>query len=168
MKWPPRHLNHLSVPGDVTSSVKEGPSCPHALSAECPPQIPIMEAWKDSTDGYGAVDRWGPRGWAHWAAPVVRVDRDPQAPAQTRWQADQLPSLWDHKGARLTSVICAISTPSGRMLWATHLEESTGVVSGQFTSVTQSCLTLCDPMHCSTPGLPVHHQLLEFTQTHVH
>ena len=38
----------------------------------------------------------------------------------------------------------------------------------QFSSVTQSCLTLCDPMNCSTPGLPVHHQLLEFTQTHVH
>ena len=36
------------------------------------------------------------------------------------------------------------------------------------TSVTQSCLTLCDPMNCSTPGLPVHHQLLEFTQTHIH
>ena len=35
-------------------------------------------------------------------------------------------------------------------------------------SVTQSCLTLCDPMDCSMPGLPVHHQLLEFTQTHVH
>ena len=38
----------------------------------------------------------------------------------------------------------------------------------QFSSVTQLCLTLCDPMDCSTPGLPVHHQLLEFTQTHVH
>ena len=35
-------------------------------------------------------------------------------------------------------------------------------------SVAQSCLTLCDPMNCSTPGLPVHHQLPEFTQTHVH
>ena len=41
-------------------------------------------------------------------------------------------------------------------------------VSVQFSSVTQSCLTLCDPMDCSTPGLPVHHQLPEFTQTHVH
>ena len=40
--------------------------------------------------------------------------------------------------------------------------------SVQFSSVAQSCLTLCDPMNCSTPGLPVHHQLLEFTQTHVH
>ena len=40
--------------------------------------------------------------------------------------------------------------------------------SVQFSSVTQSCLILCDPMDCSTPGFPVHHQLLEFTQTHVH
>ena len=38
----------------------------------------------------------------------------------------------------------------------------------QFSSVAQSCLTLCDPMNRSTPGLPVHHQLPEFTQTHVH
>ena len=41
--------------------------------------------------------------------------------------------------------------------------------SVQFSSVQSlSCLTLCDPMNSSTPGLPVHHQLLEFTQTHVH
>ena len=38
----------------------------------------------------------------------------------------------------------------------------------QFSSVAQSCLTLCDPMNHSTPGLPVHHRLLEFTQTHAH
>ena len=38
----------------------------------------------------------------------------------------------------------------------------------QFSSVAQSCPTLCDPMNRSTPGLPVHHQLLEFTQTHMH
>jgi len=38
----------------------------------------------------------------------------------------------------------------------------------QFSSVTQSCPTLCDPMNCSKRGLPVHHQLPEFTQTHVH
>ena len=40
--------------------------------------------------------------------------------------------------------------------------------SVQFSSVAQSCPTLCDPMKCSTAGLPVHHQLPEFTQTHVH
>ena len=38
----------------------------------------------------------------------------------------------------------------------------------QFSPVTQSCLTLCDPMDCSMPGLPVHHQLPELAQTHVH
>ena len=40
--------------------------------------------------------------------------------------------------------------------------------SGQFSSVAQQCLTLCDPMDCSTPVFPVHHQLLEPTQTQVH
>ena len=38
----------------------------------------------------------------------------------------------------------------------------------QFSSVAQSCLALCDPMNRSMPGLPVHHQLLEFTQIHAH
>ena len=38
----------------------------------------------------------------------------------------------------------------------------------QFSSVSQSCLTLCNPMDCSTPGFPVHHQPLELTQIHVH
>ena len=40
--------------------------------------------------------------------------------------------------------------------------------SVQFSSVAQSCPTLCNPMNHSTPGLPVHHQLPEFTQTHIH
>ena len=40
--------------------------------------------------------------------------------------------------------------------------------SVQFSSVPQSCPTLCDPKNCSTPGLPVHYQLPEFTQAHVH
>ena len=40
--------------------------------------------------------------------------------------------------------------------------------SVQFSSVSQSCLTLWDPINCSTPGLPIHHQLPEFTQTHAH
>ena len=41
-------------------------------------------------------------------------------------------------------------------------------VEHQFSSVAQSCPTLCNAMDCSTPGLPVHHQLPEFTQTHIH
>ena len=43
-----------------------------------------------------------------------------------------------------------------------------GLMDDQIRSVAQSCLTLCDPMNRSTPGLPVHHQLPEFTQTHIH
>ena len=45
---------------------------------------------------------------------------------------------------------------------------SESISSVQFSSVTQLCPTLCDPINCSTPGLPVHHQLLEFTPTHIH
>ena len=50
----------------------------------------------------------------------------------------------------------------------TDLEDAVYLVSFQFTSVTQSCPTLCDPMDCSTPGFPVHQQLPELAQTHVH
>ena len=61
-------------------------------------------------------------------------------------------------------------------LWSlqTYGKETTEIsyilinVTIQFSLVTQSCLTLCDPMNRSTPGLPVHHQPPEFTQTHVH
>ena len=45
---------------------------------------------------------------------------------------------------------------------------STGQCCFQFSSVTQSCLILCNLMDCSTPGFPVHHQLLELDQTYVH
>ena len=47
-------------------------------------------------------------------------------------------------------------------------EEKHNSVFSLFSSVAQSCPTLCDPVDCSMPGLPVHHQLPEFTQTHVH
>ena len=46
--------------------------------------------------------------------------------------------------------------------------KATVIKTVSVSSVGQSCLTLCDPMNCSMPGLPVHHQLLEVTQTHVH
>ena len=49
------------------------------------------------------------------------------------------------------------------MFWPFHT-----IHSVQFSSVTQSCPTLCNPMNRSAPGLPVHHQLPEFTQTHIH
>ena len=52
------------------------------------------------------------------------------------------------------------------MDFSQKIKNRTAISSVQFSSVTQSCLTLCNPMNCSTPGLPVHHHLLEFTQTH--
>ena len=51
---------------------------------------------------------------------------------------------------------------------STALKKEFRLSSDQITSVAQSCPTLCDPMNRSMPGLPVHHQLLEFTETHVH
>ena len=64
-------------------------------------------------------------------------------------------------------------TLSGKSLCRWNLvkdleERSSWSPSVQFSSVAQSCPTLCDPMNHRTPGLPVHHQLQEFTQTHVH
>ena len=63
-------------------------------------------------------------------------------------------SLWGCKESNMTEQL-------------TH-RQATADVSVQFSSVAQSCPTLCDPMNSSTPGLPVHHQLPEFTQTHVY
>ena len=55
-----------------------------------------------------------------------------------------------------------------QVLWVPSHSTGLWFSSVQFSSVAQLCLTLCDPMNHSTPGLPVHHQLPEFTQTHVH
>ena len=49
-----------------------------------------------------------------------------------------------------------------------HLTQINSFICNQIRSVAQSCPTLCHPMNCSTPGFPVHHQHLEFTQTQVH
>ena len=76
----------------------------------------------------------------------------------------------------LLSVQASIATLKERFSWGTSASRETALCfmgegnddSVQFSSVAQSCLTLCDPMNRSTPGLPVHHHLPEFTQTHVH
>ena len=69
--------------------------------------------------------------------------------------------------------VCEESYPQGSPVFPEfmyiNLCNSVGFpVSVQFSSVAQSCPTLCDPMDCSTPGFPVHHQLLELAQTQVH
>ena len=67
--------------------------------------------------------------------------------------------IWKWKGTRHVQIFLKKAT-CGKT-WFTRC-------SVQFSSVAQSCPTLCDPMNRSTPGLPVHHQLPEFTPTHVH
>ena len=56
----------------------------------------------------------------------------------------------------------------GDVALAPHLMSHVAWVQFSSVQLLKSCLTLCDPMNCSMPGLPVHHQLPEFTQTHVH
>ena len=73
----------------------------------------------------------------------------------------------------LKSLLMKVKDESERAGLKLNIHKTKIMVSGpirsdQIRSVAQSCLTLCDPMNRSMPSLPVHHQLLEFTQTHVH
>ena len=70
---------------------------------------------------------------------------------------------WGHKESDMTA-----HTNTHTFLVIIYTVISVQFNSVQFSSVAQSCPTLCDPMNHSTPGLPVHHQLLEFAQTHAH
>ena len=67
--------------------------------------------------------------------------------------------MWKPRETKKEKVSCCSKIIAVPLFWG---------FSVQFNSVAQSCPTLCDPMNCSTLGLPVHHQLPEFTQTHVH
>ena len=93
-----------------------------------------------------------------------------------------LASLWHGRSMLLSSVVTNMSLITSRLLYNIQIPDEACLVllcstllcfadmfsSVRFSSVAQLCLTLCDPMNCSTPGLPVHHQLPEFTQPHVH
>ena len=63
---------------------------------------------------------------------------------------------------------CTLVQPLWRTVWRLLKKLEIELPSVQLSSASQSCPTLWDPMNCSTAGLPVHHQLPEFTQTHVH
>ena len=72
-------------------------------------------------------------------------------------------------GAAITLYYCDYGSFITALFKLQSKSESESVShSVQFSSVTQLCPTLCNPINCSMPGLPVHHQLLEFTQTQVH
>ena len=109
---------------------------------------------------------WNSAGREYWSGLLFPSPRDlpnlgiePRSPAL---EADSLPSKPPGKPSmRISKTITVI-----------YLKKNFTVFRNkpvcEFSSVTQSCPTLCDPMNRSTPGLPVHHQLPEYTQTHVH
>ena len=76
---------------------------------------------------------------------------------------------WGEKGTLLHCWWeCKLIQPLWKTVWRFLKKLGIKSLSVQFSSVAQSCPTLCDPMNRSMPGLPVYHQLPEFTQTHVH
>ena len=72
------------------------------------------------------------------------------------------------KYSRVTPLLCRIYDSIISDIGENNSNEAKNIEHLQFSSVTQSCPTPCDPMDHSTPDLPVHHRLLEPTQTHVH
>ena len=83
-----------------------------------------------------------------------------------QWVA--MPSSRGFSKPRNQTSISQVSCIGRQVLWHQRHQRSLHIYVNQFSLVTESCLTLCDAMDCSTPGLPVHHQLPEFTQTHIH
>ena len=84
-------------------------------------------------------------------------------------EASSLPSHSSAQWAKLYALIRALQLSKGKKTNIyTDSRYVFATVHVQFSSVAQLCPTLCDPMNHSTPGLPLHHQLQEFTQTHVH
>ena len=106
---------------------------------------------------------------------IARTWKQPRCPSADEW----IRKLWYIYTIEYYSAIRKNTFESVLMRWmklgpiiqsevSQKEKHQYSISSVQFTSVTQFCLTLCDPMNRSTPGLPVHHQLSEFTQTHVH
>ena len=90
--------------------------------------------------------------------------------ADTEPGMQMTPLLWQKVKRNLKkSLLIKVKEKSEKVSLELNIQKTNhGILCHQFSSVAQSCLILCNPMNRSTPGLPVHHQLLEFTKTHVH
>ena len=105
----------------------------------------------------------------NWPQPLQKIFKD-----KTAWSLSHLMSydLWFAKLDKTSLSYPTLQTNSCPVFFRRKIASISIIISFskhssvQFSSVAQSCLTLCDPMNRSTPGLPVHHQLPEFTQTH--
>ena len=130
------------------------------------------------------IQGWFPLGWTGWISlqskGLSRVfsNTTVQKHQSSFWEIHLCPgcSLWCHQvwlTQMTTQVFTGMWSPSSlfwcQQLWAALSHQNIGQTSQYLhCSVTQSCQTLCDPMDCSMPGLPVPHHLLEFVQVHVH
>ena len=113
------------------------------------PGSPVVRTWHFQCRGPGSIPGQGTKiPQTTWYSPLSSQKRD------LMMEVAQHQIYW-YSGKKGPSIV-----------W--WLVISSAIYHLQFSSVTQSCPILCDPMDCSMPGLPVHHQLLEFTQTHVH
>ena len=111
------------------------------------------------------VTQWCPTPWEPMDCSLSGSSENGILQARTlEWVA--IPFSRGSSQSRDQTLVSCIADRFFFTIWATRVVPFTGSV--QFSSVAQLCSTLCSPMDCSTPGFPVHHQLLEFTQTHVH
>ena len=137
---------------------------------EGPTFVPRLSSFSFPCPGVGSPSHslgakgpcWRPYPWAR--QPVLTV-----VPSSQLWPLETATNPpWAccaHDSLHLTLELCLWSSREVRKERGVFLKQA--VQGVQFSSVAQSCPTLCDPMNCSTPGFPVHHQLPEFTQTHV-
>ena len=111
-----------------------------------------------------------------WASLVAQMVKNPRALQEIWVQSPCQEDLLEKEMATHSSVLAlripGMGEPGGLPSMGSHrvghnCSDLAAAATVQF-SRSGVCLTLCDPMNCSTPGLPVHHQLSEFTQTHVH
>ena len=113
-----------------------------------------------------------PRGFGAWYRVVWELSWSDQLFLWPQAMRSEMTLSQSHRSQSVSSDFWA---STGKMNTRSQFTEGTRpgwflvtTMPVQFSSVTQSCPTLCDPMNRSLPGLPVHHQLPEFTQTHVH
>ena len=117
---------------------------------------------------------------------MARVNTDILGNSELKWMGMGVFNLEDHciyhcgqeslrrygvaiiVNKRVRNAVLGCNLKNDRMISVHFQGRLFNISSVQFSSVAQSCPTLCDPMNRRTPGLPVHHQLLEFTQTHIH